>query len=711
MSGVQAANYSRLCCLLLVVVLFTFVVLAFIYYRSDATQAVIQGLTPPRLPALDVVAEDGAWIEQRWLEQNWNHEPDQANVNTRRYHHLSQGTRSLPIPYDWFIHLEVAADSPFSLLWAEQPRLAADDYLLRLGFIRSPEHVEHNPDGLPIGFAKVSSQRLPGLELRTEAVGFTCAACHTGHIVADDGNGRVEFVIEGAGSNVDLGLLRQSIGAALGQTALSSKLYPYGSARFERFASKVLKQQDRPATRLALARQLVAVVGELKTTKDIIQVEEGFGRLDALNRIGNKVFSRNIHRPFNYQPIVAPVNFPHIWTTSWFNWAQYNGSIMQPLVRNVGEALGVGAYQDVTSSMAENRFDSSVAMDNIIWIEQRLSGAEPSKEKGFSGLRHPRWPLGDIDEEKLAEGRQLYIERCQECHLPVLSDPSLWNEEYFSPIRYRQDGRLKVTNHSVLQLKMIETAQLGTDAETARVLVERNVDTAGTEKVGAMEQLPALGLKHQLCTPEPATLLVGEVEQPWWERKKGENVFFTLNDGGNISFALALGSLVEQTIEAWYRREVITDPELKLKWSGERPNCLQAKMQYKARPLDGIWATAPYLHNGSVASLRDLLCPAGGERPRFVQLGGLRFDEKSVGLMQPKDIAERGQRTLTRNEHYDEDGFFILDTMISGNRNTGHVFSEQYRPDKPYYQQDNGVIGEAFSEQQCLSMIEYLKTL
>src|SRR5262249_17411833 len=32
--------------------------------------------------------------------------------------------------------------------------------------------------------------------------------------------------------------------------------------------------------------------------------------------------------------------------------------------------------------------------------------------------------------------------------------------------------------------------------------------------------------------------------------------------------------------------------------------------QYKARPLDGIWATAPYLHNGSVPNLTELLKPA-----------------------------------------------------------------------------------------------------
>ena len=38
------------------------------------------------------------------------------------------------------------------------------------------------------------------------------------------------------------------------------------------------------------------------------------------------------------------------------------------------------------------------------------------------------------------------------------------------------------------------------------------------------------------------------------------------------------------------------------------------KPHYRARPLDGVWATAPYLHNGSVPTLEDMLKPQA-ERP------------------------------------------------------------------------------------------------
>jgi hypothetical protein len=66
---------------------------------------------------------------------------------------------------------------------------------------------------------------------------------------------------------------------------------------------------------------------------------------------------------------------------------------------------------------------------------------------------------------------------------------------------------------------------------------------------------------------------------------------------------------------------------------------------YKARPLNGIWATAPYLHNGSVPSLYELLLsarrdddePAEGEpapefRPDEFVVGSQEFDPIKVGF-------------------------------------------------------------------------------
>ena len=51
----------------------------------------------------------------------------------------------------------------------------------------------------------------------------------------------------------------------------------------------------------------------------------------------------------------------------------------------------------------------------------------------------------------------------------------------------------------------------------------------------------------------------------------------------------------------------------------------QVKAVYKARPLAGMWATAPFLHNGSVPNLYYMLVPAA-ERPKKFFVGHREFD-------------------------------------------------------------------------------------
>ena len=60
------------------------------------------------------------------------------------------------------------------------------------------------------------------------------------------------------------------------------------------------------------------------------------------------MFSIDLNKPENYAGSSAPVHYPRIWNTPWFDWVQYNGSIMQPMVRNAGESLGVSAELNLT---------------------------------------------------------------------------------------------------------------------------------------------------------------------------------------------------------------------------------------------------------------------------------------------------------------------------------------------------------------------------
>jgi mono/diheme cytochrome c family protein len=79
---------------------------------------------------------------------------------------------------------------------------------------------------------------------------------------------------------------------------------------------------------------------------------------------------------------------------------------------------------------------------------------------------------------------------------------------------------------------------------------------------------------------------------------------------------------------------------------------------YANQPLDGLWLRAPYLHNGSVPTLRDLLNPAS-QRPRIFYRGYDVYDPRNVGFV--SDVAaEKGRR------------HFRFDTSLPGNGNFGH---------------------------------------
>ncbi len=107
-------------------------------------------------------------------------------------------------------------------------------------------------------------------------------------------------------------------------------------------------------------------------------------------------------------------------------------------------------------------------------------------------------------------------------------------------------------------------------------------------------------------------------------------------------------------------------------------NAADPLMAYKARPLEGIWATAPYLHNGSVPTLYDLLLPPE-QRPKTFAVGTREFDPQKVGYST--------NPTAPGNS-------FVYDTRLAGNSNKGHVY---------------GV--DALSQTQRLELLEYLKTV
>jgi hypothetical protein len=139
-----------------------------------------------------------------------------------------------------------------------------------------------------------------------------------------------------------------------------------------------------------------------------------------------------------------------------------------------------------------------------------------------------------------------------------------------------------------------------------------------------------------------------------------------------------------------------TDPYRMLTFTAELANALntlgtdkwqlrnfRAEKGYANMLLDGIWLRAPYLHNGSVPTMRDLL-NRPEDRPAKFCRGNDLYDWKNMGFVSAT-VKENGVESCGQ--------YFLYDTTIPGNSNAGHLYGTDLKP----------------PEKQLL--IEFLKTL
>lgn len=559
------------------------------------------------------------------------HYLDQWSAAERQiYYYTPQGTQVKGLRYDWFSALEM----PFG-----KDKFARLDYLARFGFLVDPKQQAStlNQANLPVGFARHTDD-----ESGIHYLDISCAACHTGELRY---NGQAVRIDGGAALHSLASTVPTLRGGSFGQSlGMSMAFTYYNPLKFRRFAKEVLGEHSS-ADRAQLRRDFKVVLDRLLGTafndwhRGLYPTEEGFGRTDAFGRIANTVFGDAID-PSNYRVANAPVSYPQVWDIWKFDWVQWNGSAMQPMARNVGEALGVGATLRLLESnghpVAESeRYASSVRLRELYTLEETLKQLKP-----------PTWPtevLGQIDLPLASRGRALFSENCAYCHAP---DPK------------PQDQRLAPSRDPEWRMRIVPTSIVGTDPTTADNIADHRFDIS---KLGwTKAELGKLDVR-----------LFGETSDDL--------------DLRSISSAKGLAYITAYVENRAYRDAGIQPRE---RWRMDGfglPIGVQEKRGYKARPLHGIWATPPFLHNGSVPTLFQVLSPVSERQTQF-WVGNFEYNPKQIGFNSDKFP-----------------GGFLFDTSTTGNSNRGHEFRDGCRQD--------GVIGRALQPEERWALIEYLKVM
>jgi hypothetical protein len=581
---------------------------------------------------------DGSTVaEVTYAAQGWS----PADRDT--FYTTSQGSHMMP--YVWFKALRrLDVDEPF-----------AGDKLQRYGYLRNNVSPS-NPEGLPVGFVidgAVASGQL----------GMTCAACHTAQLEYKKDDVTRALRLDGAPANADFQQFLTDLLAAARATLTQPD-------RFDAFARSVLGAGYTAAKAVQVKEgfgKWAAQFGEFMERSLPAASPWGPARLDAFGMIFNRVAGRDLGLLDNIKIADAPVSYPFLWNASRQDRTQWNGGVpnglyVQALGRNTGEVLGV--FADFLPRRIVGPGVISPAVIDFRDSSIKFAGLQALEEK-IAALRAPVWPreIFGLDDSLAARGKPLFDAHCGSCHAvqPSLDLPGLWRTPVLA---VGTDPKMALNAARVSDAGLLTGALKPPPAIGARITnPAKTTDILATAVVGSL-------VTEALIPPIPSPTKLAQsgvfraLRKDFAEHFPGENLDALLDP--KLSAKAKADAMVKVKTFIETRLSNIFNP----------PSAV-AGPAYEARVLSGIWATAPYLHNGSVPNLWELLKPAK-ERKRSFMVGSRVFDSKNVGYD-------------TENSPF-KSGSFVVDPA-NGNGNGGHEY------------------GTALSEEERWAIIEYMKTL
>lgn len=337
-------------------------------------------------------------------------------------------------------------------------------------------------------------------------------------------------------------------------------------------------------------------------------------------------------------PQTAPVSLPPMYAIKYKSLFHYNANTNSVGARNIGQAFGSGSVFIYDNEAEKKYLNSTTNFRNLMKMEQTIYKMEvPELQKIF--------PEVAINTDKVIRGCKIYKNTCMNCHDA--------GPERVGPTK------------QLIQYKVIP------------------INVAETDMIY---------LKNQ-ATPV--------------DGKKFSEVIFNFTDSVKNAFVKKY-NISPGLVDEWSHVDIrgremfrgTIDGEDRFADSDDLDyTTIKPGRGYQAKSLAGVWATAPYLHNGSVPSIYEMLLPTAKRSDKFL-MGKTEYDFKNLGFIKSsgkftENKSNKDEYEFTKKVCKDSPAE-CFDTNLYGNSNRGH---------------EPAMYGGELTKEQKYDLIEFLKVL
>ncbi|HEV7472843.1 MAG TPA: di-heme-cytochrome C peroxidase, partial [Pyrinomonadaceae bacterium] len=577
-----------------------------------------------------------------------------AGPDQQAFYHLPEGSELFP--FAWMKALHTANDQPF----LQNPE--------RFGLLSDPD----NAQGLPIGLTVANRRGVP----LGEMVGVNCAACHVSELQYQN----TTFRVDGGQNLFDLGGFYGELFADSKATVTDpAKLFAFLVRWWDQSHAEALAA--RPESGPALSKEIAGEPAKPLPSDTTQEVLSRYKSLDDLKKDGDleKDLADQINALVEKHK-AAPTNAEGMELSSKATVASVARKVAEKKPAPTGVFAKDKSVPERASSVANTLkdIDEYIALlYSYMELLKSLGGVTEagSLEGGY----------GRIDAFGGARNL-LFPASAQKATAPVCY-PWLWGFEEIAHFHYATN------TNSILERNIGQALGLGATYDKTFGTFATSVDIGNTDKlevlaskitspewpagfppIDATKAAQGKILYQQQCwgchenfksAPPPPNVPNGSwalnvypLEEIGTDPNEAKNFPVPVNvKGKQVPFPLAIGQLIPK-IEAAYYKDFNVSPEQQAAWNhGRLPAEWFGPQVYAARPMAGVWATPPYLHNGSVLTLYDLLLPPAN-RPKTFPVGTRKYDPVHLGYMNEADPLR----------------VFTLDTTQPGNSNSGHDY-------------------------------------